>query len=125
MNILREARDSIYDAIWDVVESVARVMLEHTDGDDPGVEFIIWLDFSEPTFHKLIEEGTEWYEASAWLTDSRDPDGSEFVFAYAWADRPSFLSASGRAAFWADLRVATRQFVREETTLVDKYGDPL
>jgi hypothetical protein len=60
-----------------------------------------------------------------WLSSEDDIEAKLFGFYHHFADRLEHISSWGTLEFWNTLRLEIKQWMKEEFTIVDKYGDPV
>lgn len=115
-----EAFECLLNTTYSIVEDVARACLTHSGGDEPTVEFTIYLVVQEP-----IWDVDDW-ACDCWLSSECDDEAIEFNFYCHFTDRKSW-SGKARDGYFRYLREEVRGWLRDELNVifVNEWGEAI
>ena len=117
MNIHETAVEPLYQGMNKTIGPIAQAYLTLCGGGPtPTVEFQCYLAFN------VIFDDDDW-AIDCWVSSEDDIEANLFGFYHHFADRQEYISSLGKTEFL--LRLEIKQWIKEEFTIVDKYGDPV
>jgi len=121
MELRPAAFEALLGYVYSIVEDVARPCLTHSGGDEPTVDFTIYMVVQEP-----IWDVDDW-ACDCWLSSEYDDEALEFTFYCRFKDRQSWLNGPSRDGYFRYLREEIRPWLMDELKiiLVNEWGEAI
>lgn len=121
MELRQESFECLLSHVYSIVEDVARPCLTHSGGNEPTVEFTIYMVVQGP-----IWDVDDW-AFDCWLSSECDDEALEFNFYCHFTDRKSWMNSQSRDGYFRYLREQVRQWLMDELNIVfvNEWGEEI